>query len=748
MGGPWMRSSMAASCLLLLLLGIVGGGVLRVHGQADNLGFISIDCGLLESASGYVDNGTKLSFVSDAGLIDAGTNYNMSAEYITRAMGRSFHNVRSFGGGASARNCYTLRSLVSGLKYLIRAKFMYGNYDGLNRAPVFDLHLGVNYWTTVNITDADTPVIVEVIAVVPGNSTQVCLVNTGSGTPFISSLDLRPLKNFLYPMANATQGLVLLARANFGPSDGKLIRFPDDPHDRIWFPMSKPTEWSEITTPLKVQNIDNDNFEAPSAVMQTAITPINASKPIEFFWDAEPSANDPAPGYICILHLSELQLLPPGASRQYFVTINGLLWYARGFSPQYLNSNAVFNSNANYGFHQYNVSLNATPNSTLPPILNGLEIFSVVPTAGVPTAAQDVSAIMAIRGKYQLKKNWMGDPCVPKIFAWNGLGCSYAVSIPPSVTGLDLSRNNLTGKIPDTFSQLSSLTLLDLTGNHISGSISSGLLKRMQDGSLTLRYGSNPNLCTNSDSCQPPKKKKSSKVALYVAVPIVALLVIVLLSVLLLCMLRRRQGTTSRNSVRPPNKASIASSHSRVRNEHSSLPLDNRRFTYAELEAVTDGFRREIGKGGFGRVYLGTLEDNTQVAVKLRSDNSDQGVQEFLAEAQTLAKIHHKNLVSLIGYCKDREYMALVYEHMSEGALHERELEAMGPYVDAGLEYLHKGCNPPLIHRDVKPANILLNANLEAKIADFGLLKAFNSGSDTHVSTDRLVGTTGYTAPE
>jgi serine/threonine protein kinase len=69
-------------------------------------------------------------------------------------------------------------------------------------------------------------------------------------------------------------------------------------------------------------------------------------------------------------------------------------------------------------------------------------------------------------------------------------------------------------------------------------------------------------------------------------------------------------------------------------------------------------------------------------------------------------------------------------------------------YVDAGLEYLHKGCNPPLIHRDVKPANILLNANLEAKIADFGLLKAFNSGSDTHVSTDRLVGTTGYTAPE
>uniref|UniRef100_A0ACD5TER0 Uncharacterized protein n=1 Tax=Avena sativa TaxID=4498 RepID=A0ACD5TER0_AVESA len=767
---------MAAPWLLLLLLGLAGrGGVLRVHGQADNLGFISIDCGLPESASGYVDNGTKLSFVSDVGFVDTGTNYNMSAEYITPSMGRSFHNVRSFG--ASARNCYTLRSLVSGLKYLVRAKFMYGNYDGLSRAPVFDLHLGVNYWTTVNITDADTPVIVEVIAVVPGDSAQVCLVDTGSGTPFISSLDLRPLKNSLYPMSNATQGLVLLARANFGPNDGKLVRFPDDPHDRIWFPMSKPTEWSEITTPLKVQNIDDDKFEAPSAVMQTAVTPINASKPIEFSWDAEPTAKDPAPGYICILHLSELQLLPPGAARQFFLTINGLLWYARGFSPQYLFANAVFNSNANYGFHQYNVSLNATPNSTLPPILNALEIFSVLPTTAVSTAAQDVSAITAIRGKYKVKKNWMGDPCVPKTFAWNGLGCSYAVSSPPSVTALnlsssglsgnmsasfaslkglqylDLSRNNLTGSIPDTLSQLSSLTFLDLTGNQLSGSIPSGLLKRMQDGSLTLRFGNNPNLCSNGDSCQPPKKKKKSKVVIYVVVPIVAVLVIVLLSVLLYCMLRRKKATTARNSVRPQNEAN---------NGHSSWSLDNRRFTYAELEAVTDGFRRVIGSGGFGKVYDGFLEDGTQVAVKLRSESSDQGVQEFLAEAQTLAKIHHKNLVSLIGYCKDREYMALVYEYMSEGALHEhlrgredqtrcltwRQRIRIALESAQGLEYLHKGCNPPLIHRDVKTSNILLNANMDAKIADFGLLKAFNSGRDTHVSTARVVGTRGYLAPE
>jgi hypothetical protein len=313
----------------------------------------------------------------------------MSAEYITPSMGRGWLTVRSFGG-ASARNCYTVRALVSGLKYLIRATFMYGNYDGLNRVPVFDLHVGVNYWATVNISDADTPVIVEVITVIAGDRAQVCLVNTGYGTPFISGLNLRPLKNSLYPMANATQGLVLFSRSNLGSSDSKVVRFPDDPHDRFWFPESKPAEWSEITTPLKVQHFDNDNFDVPSAVLQTAVMPINASTPIEYSWVAEPSASkDPDPGYICILHFSELQRLRPSAARQFYININGILALDKVFTPEYLYSKTVSSTKALYGFHQYIVSLNATDNSTLPPLLNAVEVFSIVPTASMPTAAQD-----------------------------------------------------------------------------------------------------------------------------------------------------------------------------------------------------------------------------------------------------------------------------------------------------------------------------------------------------------------------
>ncbi|XBJ26818.1 hypothetical protein VPH35_004170 [Triticum aestivum] len=738
--------AMAARWLLLLVGLAASSSVLHVHGQIDKLaGFVSIDCGLPENAAGYVDDTTKLRYTGDTGFTDAGTNHNISAEYITPTMDSGWHTLRSFPTGV--RNCYTLRPLVSaGQKYLVRAMFMYGNYDGLGVPPIFDLHLGVNYWKTMNISDPGATMMTEVIAVVPGGSLQVCLVNTGSGTPFISSLSLRPLKSALYPQANATQGLVLAIRSSFG---GKGVRYPDDPYDRLWPPSSDPTEWSEISTTKSVIKVDG--FEVPSAVMQTAIKP--------------PS-----------------ELESNSKVREFYITMNGKLLYPLVMSPRYLVTAAIYNDKPYHGFDQYNISLNATAISTLPPIINAVEVFLVLPTTGTATATQDVSALTAIRAKYRVKKNWMGDPCVPRKFVWDGLSCSYAVSSPPTVTGLnlssmglsgniscslgdlrgleylDLSRNNLTGSIPDSLSQSPSLALLDLTGNWLTGEIPSRLLKRSQDGFLTLRYGNNPDLCSNGNPCVPPKRKSNSMVPVYVAIPIVAILVILLFSVLLICMRRRRQGRTS-NSVKPQNEMRFIPSHSWNRNNDSSLRLDNRRFTYKELEAITNNFQRVIGQGGFAKVYDGFLEDGTQVAVKLRSESSAQGVQEFLVEAQTLAKIHHKHLVTMVGYCNDKEHMALVYEYMSEGALHEHlrgsdktltwgQRLRIALESAQGLEYLHKGCNPPLIHRDVKTSNILLNANLEAKIADFGLLKAFNRDCDTHVSTARLVGTRGYLAPE
>uniref|UniRef100_A0A0E0QNS7 Malectin-like domain-containing protein n=1 Tax=Oryza rufipogon TaxID=4529 RepID=A0A0E0QNS7_ORYRU len=219
----------ARSCLhLLITLAVAAAaatGVLQAgRAQPDSNGFISIDCGLSGTAS-YVDNATKLSYSPDAAFTDAGTNNNISPEYLLPSGSRVFDNVRSFPGAAAPRSCYTLRSLVPGLKYLVRASFKYGNYDGLRRLPVFDLYVGVNFWTTVNITDAAVAQGLEAIVVVPGDSLQVCLVNTGGGTPFISGLDFRPLKNSLYPQANETQGLDLAKTVStaFGkPLEGSL----------------------------------------------------------------------------------------------------------------------------------------------------------------------------------------------------------------------------------------------------------------------------------------------------------------------------------------------------------------------------------------------------------------------------------------------------------------------------------------------------------------------------------------------
>ncbi|KAJ1689486.1 hypothetical protein LUZ63_013641 [Rhynchospora breviuscula] len=123
-------------------------------------------------------------------------------------------------------------------------------------------------------------------------------------------------------------------------------------------------------------------------------------------------------------------------------------------------------------------------------------------------------------------------------------------------------------------------------------------------------------------------------------------------------------------------------------------------------------------------------------------------------EVDNLSRVHHKNLVKMIGYCNDRNQIAVVYEHMEEGNLQDWLRGNAWPlpwkkrvriaYESAqGLEYLHKMCNPPLIHRDVKASNILLNTNLEAKISDFGLVRAFTS---THVTT-QVVGTPGYMDP-
>ncbi|KAF5462233.1 hypothetical protein F2P56_018258 [Juglans regia] len=188
-----------------------------------------------------------------------------------------------------------------------------------------------------------------------------------------------------------------------------------------------------------------------------------------------------------------------------------------------------------------------------------------------------------------------------------------------------------------------------------------------------------------------------------------------------------------------------------------------RSFTFLELAAATRGFREVnlIGEGGFGRVYKGRLETGEVVAIKQLDHDGVQGFKEFLVEVLMLSLLHHSKLVTLIGYCTDGDQRLLVYEYMPMGSLEDHlfDLEpkkeplswntrikvAVGAAL--GLEHLHCKANPPVIYRDLKSANILLDNDFNPKLSDFGLAKLGPVGDNTHVST-RVMGTYGYCAPE
>ncbi|KAI3672945.1 hypothetical protein L6452_39049 [Arctium lappa] len=184
-----------------------------------------------------------------------------------------------------------------------------------------------------------------------------------------------------------------------------------------------------------------------------------------------------------------------------------------------------------------------------------------------------------------------------------------------------------------------------------------------------------------------------------------------------------------------------------------------KRFTYAELKKATHNFSKEIGRGGAGVVYKGELSDERIAAIKMLKEATDHhhGEAEFQAEISTIGRLNHMNLIETWGYCVEGKHRLVVYEYMENGSLAksllsdklnwEKKLEiAIG--TAKGLAYLHEECLEWVLHCDVKPHNILLDADYNPKVADFGLSKLFDRGSTENSSFSRIRGTRGYMAPE
>ncbi|KAJ1378277.1 Serine-threonine/tyrosine-protein kinase, catalytic domain [Sesbania bispinosa] len=259
----------------------------------------------------------------------------------------------------------------------------------------------------------------------------------------------------------------------------------------------------------------------------------------------------------------------------------------------------------------------------------------------------------------------------------------------------------------------------------------------------------------------------SNKVGMIVGVSLGILGAVVLAGVFcVLCRKRRRLARQRQSKTWIPLSINDGTSHtmgSKYSNGTTISAASNfeYRVPFAAVQEATNNFDENwvIGVGGFGKVYKGELSDGTKVAVKRGNPRSQQGIAEFRTEIEMLSQFRHRHLVSLIGYCDEKNEMILIYEYMEKGTLKGHLYGSDFPSLSwkerleicigaaRGLHYLHTGYSKAVIHRDVKSANILLDENLMAKVADFGLSKTGPEIDQTHVST-AVKGSFGYLDPE
>ncbi|XP_019091471.1 PREDICTED: probable LRR receptor-like serine/threonine-protein kinase At1g51880 [Camelina sativa] len=755
-----------SACFLLILLQLFSALFLSL--AQDQSGFISLGCGSPRGKS-FRERDTNITYISDADFINSGVAKSIKQDYRKEYQQQTW-NLRSFPEGT--RNCYTL-NLTIGDKYLIRASFLHGGYDE-KPSTQFELHLGPNQWSTVSTTNETDAKVFEMIHFLTSDRLQVCLVKTGDSTPFISVLELRKLVNTTYLTQQGP--LQLVVRADAGATTDKVYRYGKDVFDRVWAPYNF-GKWSQISTNQTV-NVNND-YQPPEFAMVTASVPTDPDQPMNISLPGE----DSTVRFYVVMQFAEIQELRSNETREFNIMYNDRHIYGP-FRPLNYTTTSVYtpfelvaDANGLYIF-----SLQRTGNSTLPPILNAMEVYSISSLPQQETDRKQVDAVMNINSGYELNKiDWQGDPCAPRDYRWSGVNCSYIdyeqpniISLNLSSSGLtgeilefisdltnlevlDLSNNTLTGSVPEFLANMETLKIINLSGNELNGSIPATLLDKARGGSISLSIEGNTGLCSSSASCATTGKKKKNAVIAPVAASLVSLFLIGAGIVTFLNLKRKKRSKLGLN-----NNSGTGTTPLHSRSHHgfeSPVIAKNRKLTYMDVLKMTNNFERVLGRGGFGVVYYGVL-NNEPVAVKMLTESTALGYKQFKAEVELLLRVHHKDLTCLVGYCEEGDKMSLIYEFMANGDLKEHLTGKRGPSIltwegrlriaaesAQGLEYLHNGCKPQIVHRDIKTTNILLNEKFQAKLADFGLSRSFPLGTETHVSTV-VAGTPGYLDPE
>ncbi|KAG0591579.1 hypothetical protein KC19_1G185300 [Ceratodon purpureus] len=791
------------SMLVLLVLMVCNCNAPGAWAQAvaDPDIFLNINCGY---STDILDPLTNLTWYGDDKYISTGFTSSNVKNY---PWFPQLNTLRYFNDTRIPKYCYQM-PVVPLSTYMLRTEFYYASYDNLNSLPTFQMT--IDGLIVANISNTkDSAFYIEYTYQAQGNATFLCLLRDSSKTnPFISTISLRRVKP--YPTLSSkhlSKGYIAKTRHrySFGATSGP--RYPKDIYDRYWNSVNETTpEILNSTSPLTALHTTRSLRYAPSnpdydmmtmMVLQSGLTSTGSMTLTLHHWVGNKA------GFL-ILHFAELDpsvnissrvFTVKPSSRNSFATVDirnrtgldgfGWFWDNLVFADSYTET----------------VELAPAPGSLYGPLINACEFFEIIPqVAPVKTINEDLMAIEHIKSSLKLG-DWTGDPCLPVPHTW--VNCSSLS--PPTIDSVNLSNFNLSGIIPVEFNELPKITTLILSSNNFDGLLSDlSLLKNLRilhlqdnnlSGELPAWLGQLPLLVelnvqnNNFSGTIPPgllsknglvftyqpgnpllknvtaqditaATKNSTNIGVIVGSILGAGIAALAAAILFFyCCVYKKRKSRENLPVTTPSTGktpAVALADSRAPNAGGARP-----FSVAALATATQNFNREIGKGGFGPVYYGKLPKGQEVAVKvLDSTTSNQGASEFFNEVDVLSKVHHRNLVSLLGFCNEGENRMLVYEYMPQGSLRDRlNASAHLGVLDfkarlnialnaaQGLDYLHTGCNPGIVHRDVKSTNILLTGSTKdaAKVGDFGLsrLAQGEGGSLTFVK-----GTRGYIDPE
>ncbi|KAL1558080.1 putative LRR receptor-like serine/threonine-protein kinase [Salvia divinorum] len=474
--------------------------------------FVSIDCG---SSVPYRD-GNGISWVGDDEYVQSGESRSVKP---LNSISHVADTLRVFT--TRNKNCYHIGSVKKG-RVLVRASFYYGNYDGKSLPPTFALHFDGNFWDTVQTSNTES-YYYEVTYVLKRDFISVCLAQTEPGQfPFISALAVRSLESYMYKQVSDSYPLFLWTRVAFGSNTS--FRYQDDPYDRIW----NVGRYGNGSIPVSGDAIFNKELSVPDnpppAVLRNAITATTPNASIELLMGFPSTEINVYINW----YFSEVTRLGPSQNRSFRIFKDNKSFSEPIFPPygdcvEMGVSKTAVSSKTTFSLVPTNVS-------TLPPLINAMEIFAIpddMLTNG--TNKKDVEGLASLQGRFSSLQSWTGDPCLPAPYTWDWIKCN-SVPIPRvtalllngySLSGLlpdfssmdalqtiDVQNNSLRGPIPDFLGTLPNLKTLNLANNQFNGSVPASLSTKK---GLLLTVSGNPGLCTSCDIiAEPPPPGNSS----------------------------------------------------------------------------------------------------------------------------------------------------------------------------------------------------------------------------------------------